>query len=688
MIMKKFDAKIYMVTIIILFFFINSSSAQKISRDQWGAPEVNVTHANDNWIIAGKKHKVFLNEKNLAMKIETGTVNWLLAPSEENDLLVKSSGEEFYLHLTDAKKIDITSYNTGYKTGIKIRLEQFPNNGLLNKGLELDLALCLTICLEGKDEELVCDAAAIEHETVLRQLDWPKEVDTHDADYSALNHVRGNLLPANWPKEYHPYGNVPGGQESLIKTDKSYIQSNLIECWSMSWWGFQKGNSSLVVIVETPNDAGYKFSHPAGGPTVICPRWLASLGKFSYPRSVRFSFLDNGNYVAMTKRYRKYVMDIGRFVSLKENIAQEPLVEKLIGAPQIRQHALRNYKPGSRRYDINKPENNYRLTTFDELSQRLRDLKAKGINNAFVTLAAWPFMGYDRQHPDAFPPAPAAGGWDGLKRWVNTCDELGYLYNLHDQYRDYYIDAPSYDPQFAVHEEDNIKDASAFPGTRFGGWKEGYIPFMDYWDGGKMAYLNMRFALGHLIKNYQLMFDHGIKTQGSYLDVFGYVPPTEDFNPEHPLTRTDAMKFMIDCFRWTRHNLGLVGTEAGADWVIPYVDYSTDAKAGTVISVPLYTLVYHDAIITPEGGMGDYLRCLLNGGYPGVPRDLNNEKEITIMKTIIALHKRVALLEMTNHEFLDKNYRKERTTFSDGTTVTIDRDAETFEIKPVLKISE
>ena len=37
---------------------------------------------------------------------------------------------------------------------------------------------------------------------------------------------------------------------------------------------------------------------------------------------------------------------------------------------------------------------------------------------------------------------------------------------------------------------------------------------------------------------------------------------------------------------------------------------------------------------------------------------------------------------MTKHEFLDAKFRKERTTFSDGTTVTVDWDANTCEIKP------
>jgi hypothetical protein len=47
-----------------------------------------------------------------------------------------------------------------------------------------------------------------------------------------------------------------------------------------------------------------------------------------------------------------------------------------------------------------------------------------------------------------------------------------------------------------------------------------------------------------------------------------------------------------------------------------------------------------------------------------------------------ALHRRVGLLETTNHEFLDKTRRKERTTFADGTTVTVDWDAKTAEIRP------
>jgi uncharacterized protein DUF5696 len=669
-----------------LFAAVNAL-AQSVPRAEWGAPEVDVSRANGKWTIAGRKQTVTFDEKTLSMTVEAGPVTWSMAPSEDDDVLAKSAGEEFPLSLASAERITVTPYDTGYKTGVKVRLERFRNNGLLHRGRELDLTLVLTICLEGKAEDLVCEVVAVEREAAVRKLDWPKEIDTRGANYSALNHVRGNLLPCNWPKPYHPYQNVPSqDQEQFVKSDKSYVQSNLIETWSMSWWGFQKGNSALVVIVETPDDAAYKFDHPAGGPTVLGPRWLSSLGRLAYPRSVRMCFQPEGNYVTMAKRYRRHVIDNGQFVSLREKIVQAPLVANLVGAPRMGQRILKNFKPGSHRYKPDDPNHNYQVTSFDQRATELRALKAKGIEGAVVSLSAWPREGYDRQHPDVLPPAPAAGGWEGMKRWSEACKELGYIPILHDQYRDYYVDAPSWDPQFAAHEEDNVKDASAFPGTRFGGWKEGYIPFMDYWDGGKMSYLSERFALGHLVKNYQALLDHGIHVDGSYLDVFGYVPPTEDFNPEHPVTRADAMKARAACFKWARRNLGIVGTEDGADWVIPYVDYCTDANAGTVIPAPLYMLVYHDAVMTPEGGNGDFLRCLLNGGYGSVPQDVENERSMERMRTICALHQRVALLEMTNHEFLDKNYRQERTTFADGTTVTIDRDAGSYEIKPELEL--
>jgi hypothetical protein len=661
-----------------------------LAREQWGAPLVNVSRADGNWVIAGKHNVVTLNETNLAMSVQNGSARWAMVPSGAQDMLVKCGGKEFYVRLADAKEIAITPYDTGFKTGVKIKLTQWRE---LSAKPPM-LTLYLTVCLEGRDEDLVCDASADEATgafagAVVRQLDWPTALDAREVDCTLLSNGKGNLLPRDWPKEYFPIRRNTA-QGKVDPTDHSVLQSHVIESWSMSWWGFQKGKSAMMCIVETPDDAAYQFAHPAGGPTVIGPRWLATLGKFGYPRSVRLCFFEEGNYVALAKRYRRYAMDTGLFVSLKEKIARTPALEQVVGAPQTRVGILHNQKPESDRYDST---NHYELLTFDARAKQLRDLKARGVDRTLVFISGWPHLGYDRQHPDPLPPPEAAGGWDGMKRLADTCRELGYPFIFHDQYRDYYVDAPSYDPQFAIHEEDDSLPPRAFAGSRFGDSKEGQIPFMRHWDGGKQSYLNARFQAGHLRKNYQLFADHGIRPQGIYIDVIGYVPPDEDFNPEHPTTRSEAMRGQAEMLTWARHNLGVTATEAGSDWVIPYVDIvNQSGSVGKCVPVPLYNLVYHDAVIVSygaarNGGEKNLLLGILCGGVPELPVAENLGPEtLSLIHTMAALHKRVALLEMTSHEFLDSARNRERTTFSDGTTVTVDWTARSVEIKPDLDL--
>jgi len=663
-------------------------SAQTLPRAEWGAPIVSIAHANGKWWITGQKNKVALDEKDLAISIQNGSANWAMVPSGPKDMTVKAGGVEFPLRLADAERISIEPFDTGFKTGVKITLAGW-RHGLVPDAAPppLDLTLYLTVCLEGKDEDLVFDVAAKEGNAALRELNWPTALDSREIDYTLLPSGRGLLLPRDWPQEYYPIRHIKNGK--VDPSDHTVLQSHVIECWSMSWWGFQKGDSAMMVIVETPDDASYQFSHPAGGPTVIGPRWLNSLGKFSYMRTARMCFFEHGNYVTMAKRYRRYVMDTGLFVSLKEKIARTPILASLIGTPQTRVRILTNQKEDSDRYD---PANHYNLVTFDERAKQLRDMKGAGIDKALVFISAWAHLGYDRQHPDPLPPPEAAGGWAGMKRLADACHELGYPFILHDQYRDYYVDAPSYDPQFAIHEEDDSLPAKAAFGSRFGDWKEGQIPFMRHWDGGKQSYLNSRFQVGHLKKNYQLMFDHGIHPDGIYIDVIGYVPPDEDYNPEHPTTRSDAMRGQEALLNWSRQNLGFTATEAGSDWVIPYVDsVNQSGSAGKTNTVPLYFLVYHDAVQVSfgsqrSGGDRNLLQGILFGGVPELPVDVQNVdvKRLSLLKEMAALNKRVGLLEMTDHEFLDKDRSAERSTFADGTTVTVDWKTSGVTINPPL----
>src|SRR5438552_110942 len=151
--------------------------------------------------------------------------------------------------------------------------------------------------------------------------------------------------------------------------------------------------------------------------------------------------------------------------------------------------------------------------------------------------------------------------------------------------------------------------------------------------------------------------------------------------------RTEAMAGRAATMNWSRHNLGIEATEAGCDWVIPYVDVINQSGGGSkAILVPLYNLVYHDAVIVSYGARDQQslLRGILNGGVPELPITPTDEKTLALMRQMMTLHKRVGLLEITRHEVLDANYRKERTTFADGTTVTVDWNTNGFEINPAL----
>jgi len=642
-----------------------SVPVQEADQNNWGAPKVQVFQREGKWIIEGQRNRIELNPSDLQMTVYTQSRTWSMIPSFRGDLIVENSGTRLSLRFADAGKKEISPYQTGFKTGIKIALEDFAH-----KDIKVDVQILLFICLEGEQEELVCELIAREKTATVMECFWPQAVSNNCFDYTVVPFMQGMLLPKDWPKKVRLYNTVSYGRGLY-----------------MPWWGHQKAKSAMVVLLETPEDGGCRFEHPAGGPTKIELRWIHSLGKLEYPRRVRFCFFDKGNYVTMAKRYRRHVLETGHFVSLKEKITRNPLVEKLVGSPVVHTSILYHIQPESSYYHKDEPAKNHQLVSFDERARQLRQLSKKGIKRAYVHLDGWGFRGYDNLHPDIIPPCPEAGGWEGMKRFAETCDQLGYVFAIHDQYRDYYLDAKSYDPRHTILD------------------RNGNRPHGSTWYGGKQSILCSRLALGHVKKNYLSLLSHSVKVRGAYLDVFAVVPPDECYNPEHPVSRADCLKYRGYCLDFIRSKGGVVSSEEPADWAIPHIDLVHHGPYALVpnpgrgpamgIPVPLFNLVYHDALLLPwslgKGAWGipendlGYLHGLANSGLaylslrPG-------EKELVRVRTMSALHERVGLSEMTNHEFLDESFRRQRTTFADGTKVTIDLNSDTFEISPKLPV--
>ena len=627
-------------------------------------PQVTVAEdpATGLWEIVGPAARVTLHPTNLALRVQTATATWAFEPSHWGDLVVRQGDRRLSLALAAAGQRRIAPYATGFLTGLKVEL-----GGFVAEGQTLDLRLQLFLGLEGADELAATLLASDEAARVL-QCDWPGGLAPESFDTTVVPYMQGMLLPRDWPEMTWLYDTLSFGRGLY-----------------QPWWGHLQGAAAYLLILETPDDAGCHFEHPAGGPTRLGPRWVHSLGRFAYPRRARLCFWDRGNYVDLAKRYRRHALAGGRWVSLREKIARNPAVARLIGAPVVHTSILYHIQPESSYYDKNDPAKNHQLVPFAERARHLEALAARGITNAYVHLDGWGLRGYDNLHPDVLPPCPEAGGWDGLQHFAETCERLGYLFAIHDQYRDYYRDARSYDDRHTLTDE------------------HGARPQHRIWYGGRQSILCPSLAPGHVRKNHGALRAAGVKLGGAYLDVFSVVPPDECYHAEHPVTRTECLRWRGECLDSVRAWGGVVSSEEPSDWSVKHLDlvhhgpYALHPNPGQGpamgIPVPLFNLVYHDALLLPwsleRGAWGipekdlGFLHALANGGMPYLGLNPGPE-ELERVRAVCALHRRVALFEMTRHEFLDPGRRRQRTRFADGTRVTVDFDRDTWQVEPPL----
>lgn len=622
-----------------------------------------VVESSTGWVVRGADRSLVLNRTNLEVSIEARGVRWRMSPAAQNELSLETGKDRVQRSLLDAGRVRVSPYMTGFSDGLRIEL-----SGFKHQGAELDVNLVLTLALEHDSGELVCEAIAQEGRTRVRELLWPKGFEPQSADTTVVPFMQGMLLPKDWPRKVFLYDTLAYGRGLY-----------------MPWWGFQQGRAAVAAILETPDDGGCRFEHPAGGPTRLEPRWAHSLGKLAYPRRIRFCFFENGDYVAMAQRYRRHAIRSGTLVTLREKFARNPIAARLIGAPVVHTSILSHIQPESSYYNKDNPAANHQLTTFEERAGHLRELHRAGVTNAYVHLDGWGFRGYDNLHPDILPPSPEAGGWEGLRRFAEACEELGYLFAVHDQYRDFYHDAASYREDLTLIEEN---------GSR---------PFGQIWWGGKQSILCSRFAPGYVERNHRRVLAEGVKLRGAYLDVFAVVPGDECYSPLHPVTRTESLRYRGQAFDLIRELEGVASSEEPADWAMRYLHlvhhapFALDPDPGKGpamgIPIPLHSLVYHDALVVPwtltRGGWGipdddvGYLHALLSAGVPYASFNPSPD-HLEQVRTLCALHRRLALVPMIRHEFMNGDRRRQKTTFAEGTTVEVDFTTGTHSITPPL----
>lgn len=619
---------------------------------------------------------ILFDETTLRFTIEKDTNTWTW---KENYVPHMMCEEDQKIPFSQAEKITHKEYETGIGTGILSRYEGFCINGKV-----YDYCFETFVWVEDSTQNIYFEWIPVKEENLhVQKVYWPGEMafdEPKDDWYTLLTHQQGMLIPNTWKTELSPVV-----FDGFFGTAGGY----------MPWFAQVKERAGYIAICMTPWNAGYYAEHPEGGPYTHVGVWYEpSLGKMDYRRVLRYTFVSDCDYNDLCKIYRNYVDEQGNLRTLAEKAARNPSVDRLIGCAFIHKGIKTVVQPNSDFFDADNPEKNNHLTTFAQREKEIRQLHEAGVEKLYLHLDGWAEPGYDNQHPDYSPACEAAGGWAGMKSLADTMHEYGYLFGIHDQYRDYYLAAPTYDENFACVLAD------------------GTIPQHQRWAGGPQAFLCATQAPYYLKRNFKKIEDNGIHLDCAYLDVFTCNEGDECDNPMHRMTRKDCYDYRRKCFEYLLSRGILPSSEEVSDWAVPSLVFCHYApydfmmrKPGTPkegVPVPLYNLVYHDCVIQPwmmdkVSDEEDYmLYALLNGGAPYLIRDaaypntdgafedgvdLKLEEDIQRSRIVSRLHEKVGKCEMVRHEILDKNINHQRTVFSDGTVVTVDFEKQTYEIK-------
>lgn len=460
----------------------------------------------------------------------------------------------------------------------------------------------------------------------------------------------------------------------------------------MPVWGRVCGDYGYSAFANESYDATFFSCYGKNKAFLTAINWIGSLGKLSYTRTLHTRFYKGCSYVSIAKDFRKHEKKKGNLVTIDEKIRMNPNVKKLIGTPVIHWSLYEHNCPGTAVYKSSGVADKVH-NTFYETCEKFKLFKECGLDKAYVHTDGWGNRGYDNLHPYILPPSDKIGGYDGMKKLSDTCEEIGYCFGLHDQYRDYYQDSPVYDKEKCCLDV-NLK-----------AW------YCDTWAGGAHNWLCTKFAKGFVKRTYDELNEHGIHIDGTYLDVFGIMAGDECYHPDHRITRKQSINYRGQCFDMLRERGIIVSSEEIGCQMVKYLDlvhhapYAVTPQGGGVqvgIPVPFTNLVYHDCVFVPwltegKGGWGipdgdsGKMHCILNAQTPYFNNSMkqgafeqDNEKlkkHIEEIKAIAAINAELYNQELVNHEFLDSSYRIQRTTFANGTQITVDFDKDTYKLE-------
>jgi hypothetical protein len=498
--------------------------------------------------------------------------------------------------------------------------------------------------------------------------------------------------------------------------------------YSMAMFGAVKNGSALLATWEDLyTDILYDYTtEPAqqlkaslafyqSSPVLGLPP-LGRGGYSEWSRVLRLQPLGHGSYVEIAKAYRTIARGRGFLKPFSEKVRQNPSVEQLFGAADFKPFVFSTRVPNTPWNPGNKEgvSIGYQFSDCAAFAEHMKnDL---GIDRAMLVLAGWNHRGYDRQWPDILPAAPEIGGNEGLIDCSRRVQALGWRFGLHDNYRDMYKDAPSWNEGWIAKKPDQSL-------------QEGYV-----WNGGQ-AYLACSHQALEIAARPQNL--PGVKRLFApnlyFIDTTFASPPYACFDPRHPVSLAGDVQNKIRLSEYARTLFGLFGSEEGKEWAVPHADYFEGLLWHKVLSrasgspqaempasrtvIPLFELVYGDSIsiychqdgrarpddpalildhilyaempvyyfggprywtdarrdFRPAPGSQDRLVFARGGQFGLIDQFIKNTYEV-----LSPLNRVTALLPMTDHRFLTSDRQVENTRFGEEVTITVNYGSQDF----------
>jgi len=517
--------------------------------------------------------------------------------------------------------------------------------------------------------EIILDS---EKDIRMSELQFPAAFKTPDKNYYLIEtDGEGLLLPVD---------------------DKGYPLGNGITYFcggglSMAWMGVtdRKFETGYMAILETPYDASLRTTRENGLIT-FSPVWLPSMEKFGYSRKITYHFFDKGGYVAQAKTYRNYIWKKNNVISLKEKQKRFPAIDKMIGGVHI--------------YVWDKARD----------VEFAKELKSSGIEKALILWDAnhtpYPEIGYDNKLKEL---GYATGGYE-LFTDLKTRDTATYKVDQNGPLRFAHTVYPGKFNELAARKSDGNTYFNQF--------------------GHTTCPIAIRPEIYRKVENKLKEYPH----ETFFLDVYQANGLFECYSKDHPVTRQQFVEAVIKNHQIIEDQYHVyLGGEWGAEFANAHVAYvhgmmtlqrtwwgSGIEKEGTIYytgdwksnprptqmigsrvandtylkysineytRVPLYELVYHDAVVTswrwedgnhhcPEIWWKKDLFNMLYGSAPLWNLDCERWEEykntfIESYKMVCPWLQQISTDELVSHRFVTEDHKVQESVFSSGKKIVV-----------------